>query len=490
YQDRDGERRPVSVAYRVSGREYGFVVGVYDPALPLIIDPLLQSTYLGGGKDEYALALAIAPGTGEVYVTGYTNSTDFPGTAGGAQSTFGGLTDVFVARLSSDLTSLLHATYLGGSSAEQGVAIAIAGTGDVYVAGYTLSPNFPGTAGGAQPAFGGGSDAFVARLSSDLTALLKATYLGGSGVEQAFALAIHPSNGDVYVAGVSQSTDFPGTGGGAQPAKGGGADAFVARLSSTLTTFTQATYLGGTNGEGAFALAIDPTSGDTYVAGSTASSDMPGTTGGAQSAYGGGTGDTFIARLPSTLTSLTQATYLGGTGTDSTLALAIHPTGDVYATGLTQSANFPGTIGGVQATYGGGGVDGFVARLSGSLTALLQATYLGGSINDNVNALAIHPTSGDLYVAGNTSSDDFPGTAGGAQSAKGGGLNSGFVARLTRGLDPGPVLSITPSSVNFGTVNVNGSADRTFTVQNAGGGTLTGTAATSGAPFSVVGGSP
>ena len=492
YQERDGVRRSVEVAYRLTEHEYRFSVGAYDPALPLVIDPLLQSTYLGGNGEDQATAVAIHPTTGDVYVAGSTSSTNFPGTAGGAQTQFGGGSyDAFIARFPASLTSLTQATYLGGSGQDYATKLVIhPTTGNVYVAGVTVSTDFPGTAGGAQTAFAGGiSDAFVARLPSSLTSLTQATYLGGSGYDPAGAIAIHPTTGDVYVAGSTSSVDFPGKTGGAQPTHGGAQDAFVARLTSDLTSLTQATYLGGSDAEGASALDIHPTTGDVYVAGFTSSTDFPGTAGGAQPALHAGSEDAFIARFPFSLTSLTQATYLGGSDNDDAMALAIHPTtGDVYVAGSTSSTNFPGTAGG--APFGGGTSDAFVARLTASLTSLTQATYLGGSGDDNGLALAIHPTTGDVYMGGDTLSTNFPGTTGGAQATSGGNLEA-FVARLTRDFAlEAPVLSVTPSSLNFGTITVNTTTDLTFTVQNTGGGTLTGTAAAAGPPFSVVAGSP
>ena len=149
------------------------------------------------------------------------------------------------------------------------------------MAGVTASSPFPGTAGGVQSVIGGGFDAFVARLPSSLTALTQATYLGGSGGDGANALAIHPTTGDVYVAGNTLSTNFPGTAGGAQPASGGFFDAFVARLPSTLIALTQATYLGGSSTEDPHALAIHPTTGDIYVAGFTSPFNSPAPPGGA-----------------------------------------------------------------------------------------------------------------------------------------------------------------------------------------------------------------
>src|SRR5262249_48597097 len=180
--------------------------------VPVVIDPLLQATNLGGSDIEEAFALAIAPTTGDVYVAGLTQSFDFPGTAPGAQRRFGGTGDAFVAQLDASLTAFEQATFLGGSANDQAMALAIAPTtGDVYVAGFTDSPNFPGTSGGAQRGLAGPRDAFVARLNGSLTALEQATYLGGRGVDTAVALAIAPPTGDVYVAGATGSPHLPRT---------------------------------------------------------------------------------------------------------------------------------------------------------------------------------------------------------------------------------------------------------------------------------------
>jgi muconolactone delta-isomerase len=244
------------------------------------------------------------------------------------------------------------------------------------VAGRSSSLNFPGTTGGAQPTFAGGfGDAFVARLNSALTALPQATYLGGNALDVAYALAIHPTSGEIYAAGRTDSTNFPGTAGGAQLAIGGGTDAFVARINSALTALPQATYLGGIALDVATALAIHPTSGEIYVAGETFSTNFPGTAGGAQPSNAGL--DAFVARLNSALTALPQATYLGGSLGDRpmfgafSLPLAIHPTsGEIYVAGETNSTNFPGTTGGAQPTNAGGSFDAFVARLTADLAGL------------------------------------------------------------------------------------------------------------------------
>jgi hypothetical protein len=450
WQEKDGKKLPVEVSYKLIGKNrYSFEVAKADPSLPIVIDPILQSTYLGGGGEDIAHAIAIHPKTGDVYVAGMTKFIDFPNTAGGARASYGGGDyDAFVARLNSDLTQILQSTYLGGSGSDEASAIVIhPKTGEVYVVGGTDSLDFPETFGGAQPTYGGGySDVFVARLNKDLTQILQSTYLGGSFIDIAYALAIHPKTGDVYVAGYTKSTDFPKTTGGAQKDYGGGdRDAFVARLNSNLTQILQSTYLGGSADDRARALAIHPKTGDVYVAGDTFSTDFPKTTGGAQTkcnkcSMESKSSDVFVARLNKELTQILQSTYLGGSRGDKAYALAIHPkTGEVYVAGDTVSTDFPNTTDGAQPycnTCEGGGFlinDAFVARLNKELTQILQSTYLGGSFVDVTYALAIHPKTGDVYVAGETWSTNFPKATGGAQASFG-GRKDAFVSRLTANL--------------------------------------------------------
>lgn len=452
WQEKNGARHAIDVAYALHDREYGFVLGDHDPSLPVVIDPLLQSTYLGGAAADHPLAMAIHPGTGEVYVAGRSLSAVFPGTAGGAQPAFaGGTADAFVARLSADLTTLLQATYLGGNAnQEQAQSLLIHPlTGEVYVAGETFSNNFPGTVGGAQAAYGGGlRDAFVARLSADLTTLLQASYLGGADQDGGYSIAHHPVSGEIYVAGLTDSLNFPATAGGAQPTNSstlGSQEAFVARLNPALTVLNQSTYYGSfANEEVSNSLAVHPATGEVYIAGQTDfAAPLPGTAGGAQATFGGGGADFFIVRFSADLATIAQATFLGGSDTDGMgtytfgdgvgRSLAIHATtGDIYVAGFTGSANFPGTAGGAQ-TARAGMVDAFIARLNANLTTLTQATYLGGLNGDSINSLLVHPLNGEVYVAGTTAFSGFPASAGGA-AAFGGGVNDGFVARLNAGL--------------------------------------------------------
>jgi uncharacterized membrane protein YgcG len=389
WQEKDGKKLPVEVSYKLIGKNsYSFVVAKADPNLPIVIDPILQSTYLGGNADDEVKALAIHPATGDIYVAGYTYSADFPKTNGGAQA--------------------VKANSTGTSS-------------DSYY------------------------DGFISRLKPDLTQIIQSTYLGGSKNDIVNTLAIHPTTGDVYVAGSTTSADFPNTAGGAVESYDGYGNAytFISRLKPDLTQIIQSTYLaGGYHGDGAYALAIHPTTGDVYVAGATSSTKFPKTSGGAQENIGGGAGDydAFVTRLNSSLTQIIQSTYLGGGSYDWACALAIHPsTGDVYVAGWTWSKDFPKTNGGAQAintdsTNSDSYYEGFISRLKPDLTQIIQSTYLGGSKNDTINALTIYPSTGDIYVAGGTSSADFPKTNGGAQENFGGGNIDAFVVRLSADL--------------------------------------------------------
>ena len=254
--------------------------------------------------------------------------------------------------------------------------------------------------------------------------------------------------GDVIIAGVTDASDLPGTMGGAQESFAGALDGFAASLAPDLRTLNQATYLGGGSGDGVGAVAIDQ-SGDVIVAGSTYSVDLPGTAGGAQESFAGAL-DGFAASLAPDLGTLEKASYLGGGGDDEATGVAIDGSGNVIVAGFTRSSDFPGTTGGAQADHASdfGFEDGFVASLAPDLATLNQATYLGGANRDYANAMAIDG-HGNVLVAGETYSTDFPGTAGGAQATSTGG--DAFVARLAPDLRQGlPVIQVpalTPASL-------------------------------------------
>lgn len=435
WQDVDGTRRPVAVAYAVAGDRYGFTLGAHDAAHAVVIDPLLQSTYLGGGADDRIAAVAV-DAAGDVYVAGTTTSPAFPGTAGGVQPSPRGLSDVFVARFDATLRTLKHATYLGGSASEEASALSIDAAGNVLIAGNTASADFPGTTGAAQATIAGSQDGFVARLDATLATLPRATYVGGAALDDIRSLAIDAA-GNVLVAGDTASDDLPATAGAAQASRRGLVDGFVTRLDGSLTAFLRSTYLGGTVYDRAYGVAVNR-SGDVFIAGYTNSKDLPGTAGGAQPSSGNATfptSDAFIARLSGDLMVLRQATYLGGASDDWAAAIALDARGDVFtAGGWDVFATVQGRV------YGGS----FVAKHNAALTQRLgMQTFAGVSgarfVSDTIDGMAID-AAGVVFVAGSTPDfgspfpgNNFPGTKGGAQETFG-GVRDAFVARFDNAL--------------------------------------------------------
>jgi len=420
---------PADMGPRAGVHHVGIRVDAYDPTKPLIIDPVLSyATYLGGGADDAGRGIAV-DATGAVYLVGETRSADFPSSPEAVQPELRGARDVFVAKLTPDGTALVYATYLGGTADDLGRGIAVDAAGAAYIIGETASADFPTTPGAIQATFGGGTeDAFVAKLAPDGAALAYATYLGGSGFDDGRAIAVD-TTGAAYVTG-SASAGFPTTAGAVQPTLHGLRDAFVAKLTPDGTALVYGTYMGGGGAEWGSGITIDVT-GAAYIAGETTSADFPVTPGVLQPTYGGGT-DAFVTKLAPDGAALVYATYLGGSQFDSGVGIAIDATGAAYVTGTTgffgATNNFPTTPGAAQPTFGGV-QDAFVAKLTPDGTALVYATYLGGSRSDGGQGIAIDP-AGAAYVMGITDSTDFPTTPDAIQPTSGGQADS-FLLTLT-----------------------------------------------------------
>jgi hypothetical protein len=235
---------------------------------------------------------------------------------------------------------LSYSTYLGGTGLDNGSGIAVNSSGNAYVTGYTTSTDFPTTAGAFQTTSPADYNAFVARLNATGTGLVYSTYLGGSGLDQSFAIAVN-SSGEAYVTGETESTDFPTTPGAFQTTSRGGVggDAFVSKLNATGTALVYSTYLGGSGSEVGYGIAVD-SSGDAYVTGYTDSSDFPITPGAFQTTSAGGP-DVFVAKLNGSGTGLVYSTYLGGSGNDQGFGIAVDSAGNAYVTGAASSTDFP-----------------------------------------------------------------------------------------------------------------------------------------------------
>ena len=390
---------------------------------------LLYSTYLGGTGNDYARALAV-DGTGDVYVTGYTYSTDFAVTAGVFQPTLDGGSDAFLTKLDPQAASLLYSTYLGGGLTDSASSVAIDSSGNAYVSGTTNSLNFPTTTGAFQVALGGNNDAFVSELNPTATALIYSTYVGGTGSDVAYAMAID-GTGAAFLAGTTSSTDFPITSGVVQATYAGANDAFVTKVAPGGGSLAYSTFLGGSGNDIAFGIAVD-SSGNATAAGATGSTNFPVTSGAAQGANDGGD-DAFIARLDPTGATLKYSTYLGGNFDDFIFAVTLDDAGNAYVTGETDSTNFPVTPDATQPALSAS-FDVFVTEVSAQGTQFKYSTYLGGTLFDNGNAVALD-SAGNLYVAGTTGSPDFP-MAGNSLVSTNPGGNDVFLAEFSPGEPP------------------------------------------------------
>jgi hypothetical protein len=427
------------VAFRIAG---------YDGNKPLIIDPVLSwSTYLGGSGGDFGNGIAVDE-AGNTYVTGLTNTrrSGLPGAVGSRiQSRSGGGDDAFVTKLNAAGTAIVYSTYLGGVGNDEGNGIAVDLAGNAYVIGSTSTSGsgFPGVAGSSiQSTYGGErSDAFITKLNAAGTAIVYSTYLGGSGEDRGFGIAVDQA-GHAFVTGYTQTpgSGFPGTRRNLiQNTYGGNVDAFVAKLNAAGTAIVFSTYLGGIGNDHGTAVAVDR-AGNAYVTGSTETpgSGFPGTSGSPIQSTFSRFGNAFITKLNSIGTTIVYSTYLGGDGGAAGNGIAVDQAGNAYVTGMAGSG-LPGAAESlIQSAFAGVG-DSFVTKLNAAGTAIVYSTYLGGSGLDAGSGIAVD-AAGQAYVTGITDAQgsSFPGTAGNSlQSTYGGGIYDAFIAKLNA---PGTAL--------------------------------------------------
>ncbi len=398
---------------------------------------MVWSTFCGGTNAEYDYAVT-TDANGDIYVLGSTGSSDYPTTPGAFWRTFISTNDVVVTKLRADGVTLVWSTYLAGSGNEDGKAIAVDAGGNVYVTGNTSSSDFPVTAGAYRTTFGGGiSDAFVTKIAPDGSHLIWSTYLGGNWDDYPRALKVDGS-GNVYVAGSTNSIDYPVTAGVVKtvrnPSLPDGADGFLTKLNSSGTGVVWSTYVGSDGGtDNIFGLALDSSNRPTVV-GWTLSPTYP-VTAGAWDVTFDYRREGFVTRLNATASGYVYSTFIGapgqllpGSGHDECLAVALDAAGDAFVTGRTESANFPTTLNGAQRTYGGGAYDAFALELNPTGTALVYASFLGGGGTDIGYGVAVTGTGVATYT-GSTDSGNFPVTSG-AYDLSANGSTDAFVTTV------------------------------------------------------------
>lgn len=415
------------------------------------------STYLGGAAYEAAFGLAV-DAEGNAYVAGYTGSTNFP-TSNPLQTNIAGVVrsgigapplDCFIAKIGPFGTNLIFSTFFGGTKDDVGLGLSLDAATNIYVAGYTLSTNFPvvnftavtnivgtnvvvDTNGPA-----GGEDAFVIKLASSGTNVIYSRYIGGAGRDYATDV-ITGAAGEPVLVGYTTSSLFPTTTNAVQPLFNGTTnssfayDAFVTIVGATNSTISYSSYLGGTNDDFAFRAATD-TAGAIYVAGSTRSANFPRTSTNLYSSVITNTlsPDAFVSKLNPSYTNWDYSITFGGSASDEAWDLAVDSAGLVHVVGVTSSADFSTSneFDNLLSTTQGG-KDAFIVQLASSGTAINYAGYVGGSADDAVYGVTVD-AGGNSYFIGNVGGNSVAG-------------RNGFVLKI---LADDPTLAITPAGTN------------------------------------------
>jgi Tol biopolymer transport system component len=310
---------------------------------------------------------------------------------------------------------LVYSTYLGNDNDDYGMSIAVDAAGNAYVTGVG-GPAFPTTAGAYNTLPNGQGDVFVAKLNAAGSALVYSTYIGGTGADHGYSIAVDGA-GNAYVTGfttgsnLSGSYSFPTTAGAFDTSYSGNTDAFVLKLNPTGSGLVYSTFLGGSGGgETGYAVAID-VAGNAYVGGTTTppsgttTNNFPTVPGSFDTTFNGWT-DGFVTKVNAAGSALLYSTYLGGSASgDWVRGLAVDGAGNAYVTGFTGSTNFPKTAGAFDTTYSK--TEAFVTKLNANGSALVYSTYLGGSIGEETYSVAVDE-AGSAYVTGYTTSTDFP----------------------------------------------------------------------------------
>ena len=438
----DGVRVPVDSRYAlINGADgeaqYGFEVGGYRSDRDLIIDPGIEySTLLGGSADDVATGIKV-DAAGNAYIVGWTQSPDFPTTAGAFKRTGSASNslDVFVSKLNATGTALVYSTFIGGSNFDWGRAIAIDAAGNAYVTGQTKSSTFPTTGGAFDRTFNVDTcprcgidqeDAFVLKLNPTGSALVYSTFLGGFDMDDGMAIAIDAS-GNAYVAGETGSSNFPVTAGAFDTTRNAAFDTFVTKLNATGSALLYSTYLGGSGVEFPARLAVDA-GGNAFVAGTTSSPDFPTTAGAFDTTYNGGF-DVFVTKLNAAGSGLVYSTFLGGADSDGPGGLAIDAAGNAYVAGGTSSLDFPTTPGAFDTLTDSS--EGFVTKLNPAGSALVFSTMIGGSGSggDSVSGIVLD-AAGNIWITGGTGSADFPTTVGAVNRTLN-GPGDAYIAQLS-----------------------------------------------------------
>jgi hypothetical protein len=421
--------------------DYPTSVGPFDPTANGDVDAfvtklsasgtaLVYSTLLGGSGADAGADIAV-DGHGSAYVTGSTDSADFPTSSSAFDQTFAGGGpfgggDAFAAKLDPSGSDLTYATFLGGTGSDEGRGIAVDCAGRAFVVGSTESVDLPATPGAADRTYNGGGDAFVTKFNASGSGLDYSTFLGGTAYDPGFGIAVDDA-GSAYVTGATSSADYPLTP-GAVDSTPGSSDAFVTKLDASGSALDYSTRLGGSAFDEGLGVAVGA-DGSAYVTGQTGSADFPTTADAFDAVWDAPSTDAFVTKLNAAGTAAAYSTLLGGTGPEGGQDVAVDAHGNAYVTGQTDSGDYPTTPDALAGALNGAAPDAFVTELDASGAALAYSTLIGGTGLDEGHDIALGPR-GRVYITGLTSSADFPTTPAAVDGSPATGSYDAFVTKL------------------------------------------------------------
>jgi hypothetical protein len=398
---------------------------------------LIYSTYIGGSGSDFAVSNAV-DANNNLYITGYTSSTDYITTLGAYQTINNGGVDGFITKLNASGTALIYSTYIGGNNGDYSRAIAIDTSNNAYITGNTNSNIFVTSNGAFQNVYNGLEDIFVCKLNESGNTLIYSTYIGSFNNEYGRSIALDNS-GNAYITGWAHF-GFITTPSAFQSTIGGGNDAIVVKLNSLGTALIYSTFIGGNGADAGYDIALD-SSNNAYISGDTESSNFIVSPTAFQNNREGGWTDAFVTKINATGTAIIYSTYLGGNGDDTAHSIAVDSNENAYITGRTESTNFDITTGAFQTTNAAGR-DVFASKLNATGSALLYSSYIGGNNNDVGLSIALD-SSANAYLTGLTWSTNLYTTTGAFQT-----LNSGTRDLFVFKLDMLPELSINENIKN------------------------------------------
>ncbi|MDG6225194.1 MAG: fibronectin type III domain-containing protein [Candidatus Thermoplasmatota archaeon] len=399
---------------------------------------LLYSTFIGGSGIDSGRAIEL-DSSGNAYITGGTSSTDYPITSGAYNTTYKGWGDVFVTKINPTGSSLIYSTFIGGSEDEWAEAIGLDPYGNVYVTGVTCSQDYPTTSGAFDTTFNVGffvCDAFVTKLDPTGSSLIYSTFIGGAQNDYGYAITTD-SGGNAYIAGSTNSDDYPTTSGAFDTTHNGGNDVFVTKIDPNGSSLIYSTFIGGSKYDAGSSITLDSYR-NAYITGVTASTDYP-TTNGSYNIYNNGGRDVFVTKLDPTGSSLIYSTFIGGAQNDIGYAIIIDLGGNAYIAGSTESWGYP-TINGAYDTTHNWENEVFVTKLDPTGSSLIYSTFIGGSNDDYGYGIAVDH-SGYVYITGGTYSLNFPTNVGSFDTTHNGGSDV-FVTRIDLTRLPGKPVNL------------------------------------------------